>query len=145
MNYEPLESAISTLASMPPSSLFAIVGGLLVTAFCLYFYKQRRDCNRLTALEDTVKLRAMSRLVSAQQEEMSLLRERLGTLEAYVDRLNNRQQRLAENTHQRKQRVDDAIAIAIRGQDDSDLASRAGVSPSEAKLIASLYSQNAPA
>lgn len=142
MNYQKLERAINNLANTPPETLFIWMGSLLVLGFALYFYKQRREMKRLSSQQASVKLQALSRLLSVQQEEMVVLRERLGTLEAYVDRLSNRQQRYAENAHQRKQRVDDAIAIAVRGFDDSDLASRAGVSPSEAKLIANLYSQN---
>lgn len=141
MNYQTLENALATLSATPPATLFAYIGALLISAFAMYFYQLRRDTKRRAALEDTVKLRAMSRLVSAQQQEMDLLRERLGTLEAYVDRLNTRQQRLAENAQHRKQRVDDAISIVRRGANQNDLASRAGVSPSEANLIASLYSQ----
>ncbi len=141
--------ALETLGSMSPETLFAIIGSLLVAAFTLYLYKQRRDVARLSSLEESVKLRAMSRLVSAQQEEMQMLRERLGTLEAYVDRLNNRQQRMTENAQQHKQRLDDAIAIAGRGYGDSELTSQAGVKAGEARLIASLYnrqvSSNAPA
>lgn len=141
MTYLTLENALNTVSATPPTTLFAYIGALLICAFCLYFYQQRRETRRRAAAEEAVKLRAVSRLVAAQQEEMTLLRERLGTLEAYVDRLNSRQQRLAENAQHRKQRVDDAISIVRRGVNQAELATRAGVSPSEANLIASLYSQ----
>ena len=77
--------------------------------------------------------------METQRNEMSYLQTRLHSLESYVDRLNAHQQRVLDSSSQRRQRLDDAIGIAGRCADDIELSSRAGVSPSEAKLIASLY------
>ena len=85
------------------------------------------------------KFQAVCRLVENQRQEVSFLQSRLQSLESYVDRLNAHQQRVLDSASQRRQRLDDAIGIAGRCADDIELSSRAGVSPSEAKLIASLY------
>ncbi|MAY36373.1 MAG: hypothetical protein CMN84_09765 [Spongiibacteraceae bacterium] len=136
---EQVNQFLNDLVATPPEALFLFLLGVVACGVALLALARRRIAHKTERKREREKFKTVCRLVETQRKEVNYLQTRLHSLESYVDRLNAHQQRVLDSATQRRQRVDEAIGIAGRCADDIELSSRAGISPSEAKLIASLY------
>ncbi len=138
-SHEQLNQFLNELVATPPEALFLFLLSVVACGVALLALARRRTAHKTERKREREKFQAVCRLVETQRKEVNYLQTRLHSLESYVDRLNAHQQRVLDSSTQRRQRLDEAIGIAGRCADDIELSSRAGISPSEAKLIASLY------
>ncbi len=138
-SYEQVNQRLNELVATPPDVLFLFLLGVSACGVALLAVARKRIANKIERKREREEFQAVCLLVETQRKEVNYLQTRLHSLESYVDRLNAHQQRVLDSAPQRRQRLDEAIGIAGRCADDIELSSRAGISPSEAKLIASLY------
>ena len=121
-----------------------VVLGLLMSvvgvAMLLYTLKSRRTTKdagpRLPTPDEKIIL--LEKKIELQNSAMSLLGERVGALEEYLEMMGARQQR-QEVDKKDVRFYQQAIGLADKGLSSQELAQRCGISASEADLITMLY------
>ncbi len=134
---------IEELNNLPQESILLLISSLTLAALSLLWLQVRSKARARQKTKEEAQLAALISRSQAQTLLLEQYQERLKTLESYVDLVNDKQQQLLSNGSARKHRLQDAIDFAGRGLDTRELARRAGVNGSEARLIGELYGVNA--
>ncbi len=134
---------IEELNNLPQESILLLISSLTLAALSLLWLQVRSKARARQKAKDEAQLATLISQSQAQTLLLEQYQERLKTLESYVDLVNDKQQQLLSNGSARKHRLQDAIDFAGRGLDARELARRAGVNGSEARLIGELYGVNA--
>ena len=134
---------IEQLGSLSHGSILLLFCALTLAAVGLRCVQIRLAATAQRKAERAAQLSKLLTQFNAQAALLEQYQERLQTLEGYVDLLNGKQQQQLSNGSARKLRLQDAIDFAGRGLDGQEIARRAGVNGSEARLIGELYGINA--
>ncbi|MFT5605362.1 MAG: TolA-binding protein [Paracoccaceae bacterium] len=134
---------IEQLGSLSHGSILLLFCALTLAAVSLRCVQIRLAATARREAERTVRMSKLQTESNAQAALLEQYQERLQTLEGYVDLLNGKQQQQLSNGSARKLRLQEAIDFAGRGLGGQEIARRAGVNGSEARLIGELYGINA--
>ena len=130
---------IQQLGDLSHHNILVLLGVITIAALGLRLLQIRFARQKALRIEREAKMSALLNHSNAQARMLEQVQARLQTLEAYVDLLNGKQQQLIANGSARKHRLQDAIEFAGHGLKGQEIARRAGVNGSEARLIGELY------
>lgn len=138
-----ISQLISHFGDLSHASVLLLLAALTLSALGLRLLQTRLARQKVQKLERQAQQARLLATSNAQARMLEQVQARLQTLEAYVDLLSGKQEQLLSNGTVRKHRLQDAIDFAGRGLDGQEIARRAGVNGSEARLIGELYGINA--
>lgn len=134
---------IDELANLSHGSILLIFSALTLCAIGLRMVQVRTAAQKQRRLERAAQISKLTAQINTQSLMLDRLQERIISLEGYVDLIDGKQQQLMANGTARKHRLQEAIDFAGRGLNRQEIARRAGVNGSEARLIGELYGSGA--
>ncbi|MBN48496.1 MAG: hypothetical protein CMN85_03085 [Spongiibacteraceae bacterium] len=134
-----LNTFVEVLGGLSHESILMLFCALTLAALGLLMWQKRLHEEQKQHRERQSRMECLTRASQAQSLLLEQTLERMQTLEAYVDLLSGKQQQLLTTNTVRKHRLQDAIECAGSGMNKQEIARRAGVGSSEARLIGELY------